>query len=124
LGTTHPSEPPASRAVEVVQALAHAAPLDATAQRLLGLAHLERDETAEAVSALRQAVFLDATDVLSRYFYALALHESRETAKATKQLTNVIEALRQRSPDEMLPDGSTTALELLQSATFLGTQWK
>jgi len=124
LGTSKASEPPAARAVEVVQTLAHDAPLDSTAQRLLGLAHLERDETAEAVSALRQAVFLDATDVVSRYFYALALYENREPVRATRQLENVIEALAGRPPDETLADGSTTARELLQSATFLGTQWK
>lgn len=124
IGTTPPSEPPPVRAVEVVQALANGAPRDATAQRLLGLAHLERHETAEAVSALRQAVFLDATDVLSRYFYALALHENREPGKATRQLENVIDDLKLRSPDEKLPDGSTTTLELLRSAKFLGTQWK
>lgn len=123
IGTAPPSEPPPARAVEVVRALAEAAPSDTTAQRLLGLAHLERNETAEAVSVLRQAVFLDATDVLSRYFYALALYENRDTATAARQLTTVIEALQQRSPDEKLPDGSTTALELLQSAKFLGTQW-
>lgn len=124
IGTTKASEPPAARAVEVVKTLAHDAPKDATAQRLLGLTHLERNESALAVSALRQAVFLDTTDVVSRYFYALALHEDREPVKATRQLENVIDALRGRSPDEMLTDGSTTARELLQSATFLRTQWK
>ena len=124
IGTTRTSEPPPARAVEVVKALAHDAPKDATAQRLLGLTHLEQSESALAVSALRQAVFLDATDVVSRYFYALALYEDREPVKATRQLENVIEALRGRSPDEMLTDGSTTARELLQSATFLRTQWK
>jgi len=124
LGTSKASEPPAAHAVAVVRTLAHDAPEDATAQRLLGLAHLERNETMQAVSALRQAVFLDASDVVSRYFYALALHEDREPVKATRQLENVIEALGERSPDETLADGSTTARELLQSATFLRTQWK
>lgn len=124
IGTSKASEPPAARAVEVVQALAHGAPSDATAQRLLGLAHLERNETTEAVSALRQAVFLEASDVVSRYFYALALHENREPAKATRQLENVIETLAGRSPAETLADGSTTARELLQSATFLRSQWR
>ena len=124
IGTAPASEPPPARALEVVQALAHDAPSDTTAQRLLGLVHLQRNEPALAVSALRQAVFLDAIDVLSRYFYALALHENCEAAKATRQLENVIEQLEQRSPEEKLPDGSTTVDELLRSAKFLGTQWK
>jgi Flp pilus assembly protein TadD len=110
--------------VEVVRALAAAAHADTTAQRLLGLAHLERNESAEAVAALRQAVFLDPMDALSRYFYALALYENRDTAKATLQLSTVIDDLQLRPLDEKLPDGSTTALELLQSARFLRTQWR
>ncbi|HEY6725144.1 MAG TPA: CheR family methyltransferase [Polyangiaceae bacterium] len=124
LGTAPRSEPPPERAVEVVQALAAAAPSDTTAQRLLGLAHLERNATAEAVAALRQAVFLDPTDALSRYFYALALHENRDTARAARQLATVIDDLQLRAADDMLADGSTSALELLRSARFLRTQWQ
>ena len=124
VGVGPASEPPAVRAVEVVQALVDEAPLDATAQRLLGLAHLQRNEPIKAVESLRRAVFLDPTNVLSRYFYALALHENRDVGQALRQLANVVDDLRQRPLDAELPDGSTTAGELLSSATFLGRQWK
>ena len=124
LGIQPASEPPAARAVEVVQALVDEAPLDTTAQRLLGLAHLQSNEPQKAVESLRRAVFLDATDVLSRYFYALALYENRDVGHALRQLANVADDLRQRPPSTELSDGSTTAGELLSSATFLGTQWK
>jgi chemotaxis protein methyltransferase CheR len=124
LGIRPASEPPAARAVAVVQALVDGAPLDSTAQRLLGLAQLQSNEPQKAVESLRRAVFLDATDVLSRYFYALALYENRDAVQALRQIANVVDELRQRPPDAQLPDGSTTAGELLSSANFLGTQWK
>jgi chemotaxis methyl-accepting protein methylase len=119
-----PSEPAVAASLELVETLVEKAPLDATAQRLLGLVHLQNGEAARAVSVLRQAVFLDADDALSRYFYALALREHGDLAQAGRQLRNVLGSVSGRAPSDLLSDGSTTAAELGSAAAFLESQWK
>ncbi len=125
----HRSEPKVSNnrqethALEVVRQLAENTPVDSIALRILGQMHLSRGEAENATEALRRAVFVDPTDVLSRYFYALALREVGEARQSLKQLRNVTQGLERMPPDDLLSDQSTTAKDLLTAARFLEEQW-
>lgn len=103
--------------------LSQGSPKDTVGHRILGQLHLTRGEADLAAIAFRKAVFLDGTDVLSRYFYALALRENGEVEQAQRQLRNAISDLSGRSPQQVLMDGETSAMELLRSAQFLEAQW-
>lgn len=99
-------------------------PLDVEALRVMGHVYLQQNDAPRAVAALRQAVFLESSDELSRYFYALALHESGDARQALRQLRNIVEALRSGAPERVLGDGTTLAGELLKSALTLEAEWK
>jgi chemotaxis protein methyltransferase CheR len=111
------------QAIRVVEALAQDAPEDSIALRILGQMHLSQGEAAKATEVLRRGVFLAAEDVLTRYFYALALCEAGDLQQALRQLRNVLGALEQRPSGESLSDQSTKANELLTAARFLESQW-
>jgi SAM-dependent methyltransferase len=110
--------------VDLLERLVGAAPDEPTSLRLLGQAFLERAQPAQAVEALRQAVFLDAKDVLARYFFVLALRESGDMRHAQRQLSNVLSILGELSGEVLLSDSVTTASELLRGARYLEGQWK
>ncbi len=114
---------PAAECIDAAVHLAEGPPQDTVGHRILGQVHLSCGEAELAAAAFRQAVFLDGTDVLSRYFYALALRESGSAEQAQRQLRNTVSDLKGRSPEQLLMDGETSAAELLQSAQFLEAQW-
>lgn len=113
----------AKSAFSVVSTLAEGDPNDPIALRLLGQAHLSRGESAKAEQVLRQSVFLASEDVLTRYFYALALREVGDTRQALRQLKNVQLSLEARDRSEKLSDLKTEAGDLLSAAKFLEEQW-
>lgn len=113
----------ANKAFSVVSTLAEGDPNDPIALRLLGQAHLSRGEAAKAAQVLRQSVFLASDDVLTRYFYALALHEGGDTRQALRQLKNVELSLEARKKSEKLSDLKTEAGDLLLATRFLEEQW-
>jgi hypothetical protein len=86
--------------------------------------HLECGSPELAVAVLRRTVFLDPTDTLARYFYALALRETKDLRAACRQLENVLTDLRNCCGEEVLSDQKTTTEELLRSAQFLKEQWR
>jgi len=118
-----PALGPGDRALGVVRHLTQEKPDDVVALRLLGKMHLARGEVVDATRILRKAVFLDGSDVIARYFFALALREAGDTQKAMKQLTQVIALLQAQSVESVLDDQTTTAAELLSAAKFLEVQW-
>ncbi len=115
--------PELDASVSVLASVVESAPEDPTGRRLLGQAQLERGEAEIAVDTLRQAVFLDGSDPLTRYFYALALSESGNVPMARRQLANVLSAVDKLAPEHVLSDGTTKAAELSRSARYLERQW-
>lgn len=113
----------ANNAFSVVSTLAEGDPNDPVALRLLGQAHLSRGDAVNAERVLRQSVFLASDDVLTRYFYALALREGGDTRQALRQLRNVALSLEEREKGERLSDLKTEAGDLLMAAKFLEEQW-
>lgn len=115
--------PDLDASVSVLATVVEGAPEDPTGRRLLGQAQLERGEADAAVDTLRQAVFLDGNDPLTRYFYALALSESGNVPMARRQLTNVLSTLDKLTAEHVLSDGTTKVVELARSARYLERQW-
>lgn len=123
LGAEGQGAQPTERNLEVAKTLAAGEPEDSTGLRILGQMHLSRGEVEEATRVLRQATFLDGDDVLTRYFFALALREGGDARQALRQLKNVVTHLVSRSRDEVLSDQNTRVGELLTAAEFLEGQW-
>jgi len=103
-------------AVEALESLA----LDPARRSIwLGKVHLAASDPASATEHLRRAVFLASEDIVARYWYAHALHLSRESAAAHKQLVELERRLAKLHPTESFYDGEVSAKELAASVSFL-----
>jgi chemotaxis protein methyltransferase CheR len=119
-----PGAPDLSSALDSARALAEKDPASATAQRIQGLVELELGRAKEATSCFRHALYLDANDLLSRFFYALGLRALGEQRQALLQLQVLESSLGTRDPDTLLDDGETRVSELATSVRFLRGEWR
>lgn len=85
----------------------------------LGKLHLAANDPEAATDHLRRAVFLASEDVVARYWYAHALHLSREAAAAHKQLVELERRLARLHPSESFYDGEVSVKDLASSVSFL-----
>jgi chemotaxis protein methyltransferase CheR len=120
----------AESAPELVGALASAKaltdndPASPTAKRLQGLVELELGHAKEAVGSFRHALYLDSSDLLARFFYAMALRAVGEQRQALLQLDVLQTGLATRDAEALLDDGETRAGELAHTVGFLRGEWR
>jgi len=81
-------------------------------------------EAEAAVADLRRLLFLDPTDDLARYWYAMALRSAGRPAAAMRQLKALIAGLGRGPGKRKFSAGDAAAGELLRAATALKEQWE
>jgi chemotaxis protein methyltransferase CheR len=82
---------------------------------LRGQIHLANMSIDKAIMDFRRVVFIDSSDKIARFWYALALQKNGAQSKALNQLDELTEQLASVSIDTLLEDGETTAGELLRN---------
>jgi len=88
-----------------------------------GQANMEGGLYEEAAADFRQAVFLNESDHIARYWYAFSLQQSCMPRRALIQVNHLVQKLVAVQPQStLLSDGLTTAEELLRAVVDLRTR--